>query len=101
LLLLKKEQGIADAVRVYLLTHNVNFFSLGTECYLCQKEDRMTIIASIEISGLNDLRAFMTTLISDYQPPFSHTTLLKSDTTELGIGISSMSELDQLCERLS
>ena len=96
----EKEQEIADAVRSYLQTHRLAFRGLGSDRYLCRKDDRMTIIASIQIDGIDQLRDFVATLIPDYQPPFTHVTLLKSEATEFGIGINSMAELNQYCQKL-
>ena len=96
-----KEQMIADAVRDYLSAHSLRVVSLGNDRYLCRKDGRTTVIAPIEVAGSEALRAFVATLIPKYQPLFSHVTLLKSEATEFGIGINTMSELDQLCKKLS
>jgi hypothetical protein len=96
----EKEQEIADSLRNYLEKHDLHFTGLGTDRYVCRKEDRMTIIAPVKIDGVDELRDFVTTLIPDYQPPFTHVTLLKSEATEFGIGINSMDELDQYCQKL-
>ncbi len=98
---LMEEQQIADAVRDYLSTHSIHFVGLGGERYLCRKDDRTTIIGPVEVAGLNDLWTFVATIIPQYQLPFSHVTLLKSEATEFGIGINTMPELDQLCKKLS
>jgi hypothetical protein len=96
----KKEQTIADEVKGYLQTHDLQYVGLGEDRYLCHKDDRMTIVGPVEIDGIDLLRAFIKTLIPDYQPPFSHVTLLKSEATEFGIGINSMDDLAQYCQKI-
>lgn len=97
----EQEQNIANAVREFLTTHKLRFVGLGSERYVCRKEDRMTIIAPVIIEGIDEFRNFVRTIIPGYQAPFSHVTLLKSEATEFGIGINSLGELRQYCERLT
>jgi hypothetical protein len=44
---------------------------------------------------------FVGTLISNYQRPFLHVTLLKNETTEHGISINSDDDLGRYCEKLA
>ncbi|HMI09404.1 MAG TPA: hypothetical protein VK497_03345 [Candidatus Saccharimonadales bacterium] len=92
-----REQEIADAVRDFLQTHKLHFVSLGEERYICRKEGQMTMIGSVEIDGVDELREFVQALIPDYKPPLCHVTLLKSEATEYGIGINSAEDLERYC----
>lgn len=95
------EQYIANAVRDFLVTHELRFVGLGSERYVCRKEDRMTIIAPVIIESIDEFRNFVQTVIPGYRVPFSHVTLLKSEATEFGIGINSLDELGRYCEKLT
>jgi len=90
---------IALSIKEYLMDHQLTYAGLGDERYVCKREERMTLVAPVAIEGLDEFRAFITSLIPDFDPPFSHITLLKSAATEFGIGINSMSDLDQYCTR--
>jgi hypothetical protein len=96
----EEEQSIADAVKGYLQSHDLRYVGLGDERYLCRKDNKMTVVAPVKIDGIDELRKFIKTRIPDYQPPFSHVTILKSEATEFGVPINSMGELVQYCEKL-
>lgn len=87
-------------IKKYLETHTLHFVELGQERYVCRRDERMTVVAPVIIEGIENFRKFVITLIPNYDPPFSHVTLLKSEATEFGIGINSMSELAQYCTLL-
>ena len=95
------EQVVADTVKGYLQEHDLRFDGLGVERYLCRKEDRVTLVAPVLIAGIDDFTDLIGTLISNYQRPFLHVTLLKNETTEHGISINSADDLGRYCEKLA
>ena len=98
-----KEQRIADAVKGFLRVHDLHFTRLGVERYLCRKDDRVTLVAPVQIDGIDEFVDFVRTptLIPNYQRPFLHVTLLKNETTEHGISINSAEDLGRYCEKLA
>ena len=95
------EQYIADAVKNFLRTHDLRYLGLGDERYLCRKQDRVTIVAPVQIEGIDQFAAFIQTLIPEYRTPFLHVTLLKSEMTEYGISLNSVDDLHSYCEKLT
>ena len=91
---------IAHSIKEYLQSHTLQFAGLGSERYVCRRDERMTLVAPVIIDGIDEFRAFISSLIPEFDPPFSHITLLKSKATEFGIGINSMSDLAQYCTLL-
>jgi hypothetical protein len=96
----EKEQSIANAVSSFLQTHPFHYISLGATRYLCRKNNEMTIIAPVEIVGLEELLEYIQSIIPEYRSPFPHVTLLKSKATKWGIAVNSVEELAQHCEKL-
>lgn len=94
-----REQSIVEAVEGYLRKHDLRYAGLGTERYLCRKDDRVTIVAPVRIDGADEFFAFIERLIFGYRPPFLHVTLLKSETTEHGISVNSTDDLNRYCQQ--
>lgn len=95
------EHSIVNAVKGYLRDHELRFGGLGDARYLCRNEDRVTIVAPVQIHGIDEFCAFVQTLIPKYQPPFIHVTLLKSETTQHGISLNTMDDLHRFCTTLA
>lgn len=60
----------------------------------------MTVVAPVEIDGLDDFVEFLRTLIPEYQQPFPHVTLLTNEGSECGIAIHSTDDLAGFCHKL-
>lgn len=95
------EHSIVNAVKGYLRNHELRFAGLGDVRYLCRKEDRVTIVAPVQIHGIEEFCAFVQTLIPEYRTPFIHVTLLKSKTTEHGISLNTTDDLHRFCTTLT
>lgn len=95
----EQERSFVYAVHDFLYTHSLRCVSLSDKRYLCRKGDRMTIVAIVEIEGIDEFRTFIKTLIPKYEPPFPHVTLLKSNATKFGIALNSTEEFIQYCEK--
>lgn len=78
----------------------VQFESLGTERYFCQKDDEATLIATATVTGLERLAVTVRNRFPEYEVPFAHVTLLKSAKSEYGVGINSRAELEEYCLKL-
>ncbi|MFZ1258597.1 MAG: hypothetical protein WAQ25_03950 [Candidatus Saccharimonas sp.] len=91
--------AIINNIESFLKQHPavMQFQKLGTERYICRKDDEMTLIAPAVITGLDALRAIVRQRVPDYQPAFPHVTLLKSANSPYGIGINSQKDLANYC----
>ncbi|HMS92901.1 MAG TPA: hypothetical protein PKD28_00800 [Candidatus Saccharibacteria bacterium] len=94
--------GIVDDVRSFLHDNPeaVAFQGLGDERYVCRDGDEMTLIAPARIVALDGLRGVVRRRIPEYEPAFSHVTLLKSASSPYGIGINSDSDLAAYCQKV-
>lgn len=92
---------IAAAVKEYLREHDLRYVGLGDERYLCRKDDRMTVVAPVEIDGFDELIAFLGPLLDGYQAPFPHVTLLKNAGAEYGVAVHCRDDLERYCELLA
>ena len=95
-----EEARVVDTTRNFLARETIRFTGLTGERYVCRKDGEMTLIAGASVEGLDKLRTEVSALLPEYQPPFAHVTLLKSENSPFGIGINSADELAERCNRL-
>ena len=91
------EGSVANAVRDYLLDHDLRYSGLDDERYLCRKDDRVTVVAPVRLGGIEEFLGFVRTLVPGYQRPFPHVTLLTSGTAQRGISVNSTDDLRSYC----
>lgn len=94
------EATIVERVQNYLGERSLRFVNLTGDYYHCQKDGESTVIAGVHIEGLDELRVLVREVVPDYEPPFPHVTLLKSENSEYGIGVNSAQALATLCVKL-
>jgi hypothetical protein len=54
-------------VEGFLRNHDLRYAGLGDERYLCRKDDRTTLVAPVQIDGIDEFFAFIRTLIDGYE----------------------------------
>lgn len=80
----------------FLTDQPVELDAVGDERYVCQKGVEKTVIAPVYLYGEQALKGFIREYFPHYAP-FFHVTLLKNDSTEHGIRISSEHDLAERC----
>lgn len=78
----------------------VRFIGLADSFYVCNDEAEVTLIAEATIVGLNRLRKIVQQTIPEFKPVLPHATLLKSESSQYGIGIYSTMDLKKMCKKV-
>lgn len=92
---------VIERVAGYLSETDVRFQGLADTYYFCEKGAEATLIAPAIIAGIEGLTQVVRQLIPEYTPAFSHITLLKSATSEYGIGINSELDRNAYCREVT
>lgn len=93
-------QVIQD-VTTYLTEVDVHFKGLVEKYYICEKNAEATLIAPAIIAGVEGLTRVVRRVVPEYVPALLHVTLLKSRTSEYGIGINSAADLNAYCREVT
>lgn len=95
-------QEVIEDIAQYIKArpNDIAYEGLGDDYYICQKAEETTLIVSAIATGLIGLREVVRGKFPEYEDTSPHITLLKSENSAYGIGINSLSDLDNYCQKI-
>lgn len=78
----------------------VSLTSIDKRRYVCHKDNKYTLVAMVEMRGMQEVWGVVTQFIPNAPPPFPHITLLMSKEAERGIGLHSKDDLLRYCREV-
>lgn len=95
------EYEIVRAIKRYLAGATIAFDGFGDRLYICQKDDRQSIICEAKVKGLSELRTHVHSLIGySLGQSADHVTLYVSAGNTRGIGVDTATKLAEYCRPL-